>query len=151
MKNLTLAFALLIALNPIAGCSAAEGVFLLSPESGPKLMTQCSRSAPHNVTSFWKPTIEQVNSVEAGLPGFLESMKARPVSEFNRQYIGFSKNGKRYIYGNFYIRESGAQHGGTIPVIACDGGDYFWGVVFDIKSKEFSDFSTNGAFDPPAK
>lgn len=151
MKNLSLVFTLVSSLIPIAWCNAAERVILISQQAGPKLMNQCSRSAPHKITSYWKPTAEQVNGLEARLPSFLESIKARPISEFDRQYIGFSRNAKRYIYGNFYIRETAVAHDDRVPVIACDGGDDFWGVVFDIESEEFSDFSTNGAIDRPAK
>ena len=29
-------------------------------------------------------------------------------------------------------------------VIACDGGNYFWGALYDPEMREFSDLSANG-------
>ena len=32
----------------------------------------------------------------------------------------------------------------TSPVIICDGGTKFWGALFDVESKQFSDLKFNG-------
>ena len=111
----------------------------------------CSRRGPEEVASFWTPTESQLDELEAKLIVFLKSREADesgystpPSTSYHRQYLGFIKNGRRYIYGNFY---SGwgkmTQAARDKPVRVCDGGPAFWGIVFDPESGEFSDLVVN--------
>ena len=79
---------------------------------------------------------------------FLKSTKAGsgvlPLSRFHRQYIGFVKDGKRYIYASFYIPWPDTKNEASLPVIVCDGGKSFWGIVYSIDTKSFSDLRFNG-------
>jgi len=123
----------------------ASDFFILSPKVGRELVNQCSRNAPLNVDYFFKPTEIEIRKLEALLPVFLHNEGARPLSEFNRQYLGFSRSGKKYIYGNFYFHEVNSANQNAVPVLGCDGGDNFWGIVFSLSTSEFSDFERNGA------
>ena len=123
--------------------------FVLPATSAPALLRQCSRAAPQGAANFWSPTEAQLDELESRLIRHLES----PTSEkstprdfgYHRQYIGFTKNGTRYIYGNFYPGKGEATDSERIqPVVICDGGAAFWGVVYDVDRGEFSDFAFNG-------
>jgi len=70
-----------------------------------------------------------------------------PLQQYHRQYVGFTKGGKRYIYGNFYalpLGFSAVQDEAVDPILVCDGGRHFWGIVFAIDSKSFLDLAING-------
>ena len=110
---------------------------------------QCSRATPQGATSFWTPTVAQLDELELRLIPYLEGRApaARPPLDtgFHRQYIGFIKNGVRYIYGNFYRGQKEVTDSERIqPVVVCDGGPAFWGVVYDLDRGEFSDIAFNG-------
>jgi hypothetical protein len=130
--------------------SAAQPLFIiLKPSQGPELLDQCSRSAPEQVSGFWHPARHQIQELEAGLPGFISSHPngklVPPLSQFNRQYTGFIQGGKKYIYGNFFSASLIKSKYISNPVVVCDGGPSFWGVVYSIESKTFQELSFNGA------
>ena len=127
------------------------GKFVLSPTTGQLLFKQCSRSAPEGVVDFWKPSVAEIIELERLLVGNLEAREksgARipPNGTYNRQYIGFTKNRVRFIYGNFYL--SGHPFNSneeTVALITCDGGPVFWGIVFRVDTKQFDEPSFNGS------
>ena len=63
---------------------------------------------------------------------------------YNRQYVGFIKGGRRYIYGNFFKTEYRATNPASEPVVVCDGGDWFWSVIYSLDSKTFQEMQING-------
>lgn len=69
----------------------------------------------------------------------------RPLPEFKRQYIGYIQNGKKYIYGNFYLSGMHGVEFSSKPVVICDGGRSFWGVVYSLEGKAFQELAFNGA------
>ncbi len=59
-------------------------------------MKQCSRASPTGVTGFWKPTAEQVQSIEKRLPAFLAKGGNKiDLPRTCRQYIGIISHGKK--------------------------------------------------------
>ena len=65
--------------------------------------------------------------------------------EYHRQYVGIVVNGKRLIYGNFYpasVSEYFDEK--STPVVVCDGGASFWGIVFEPESSVFLELQVNG-------
>jgi len=140
--------ALCIALFGSSGPAVAESnFFVLSPTNGAALLQQCSRSTPQDVDGFWKPSVAEISDMENRLVLFLKrTSPSILLSDFRRQYVGFSRAGKRYIYGNFYRASLPLRlKDETIePVIVCDGGQSFWGVVFSIDTKEFQEMAFNG-------
>jgi hypothetical protein len=71
-----------------------------------------------------------------------------PSQQFRRQYIGFTRNGERLIYANFspiHADELGSKWPILErPVVVCDGGAGFWGVVYDPKIERFEEPQFNG-------
>jgi hypothetical protein len=103
------------------------------------------------VEGFWTPSSQDVTALEALLEKFLTSdasgKAVLPLDQYHRQYIGFIKGGKRFIYGNFYRAPttiSSKYDEATQPVIVCDGGRSFWGIVFSVESRSFVDLAFNG-------
>lgn len=123
--------------------------YILPVEKGEQLLHQCSRPAPENVTEFWQPTAEEITQLEFALPEYLlklDEKAAPPGGIYARQYIGIVTGGNRLIYGNyFYVRNSDTADRSAEPAIVCDGGPYFWGLVYDPASKEFKDLELNGS------
>jgi hypothetical protein len=123
--------------------------FVLPVASASPLLKQCSRAAPQGAANFWSPTEAHLDELESRLIPYLESRAsaAWPPRDtgYHRQYIGFTKNGARYIYGNFYPwMEKIADSEKTQPVVICDGGPVFWGVVYDLDRGEFTQIAFNG-------
>jgi hypothetical protein len=140
-------FASLVALPAIAGDSDS---FVLPAEHGPKLLRQCSRPSPNNADGYWTPTTSQITELESLLEAYLQTSVPRllPLSNHHRQYVGFMVAGQEFIYGNFYpagMPPSRTRPGESeYPVLFCDGGDAFWGIVYSVGDKTFKDLRFNG-------
>lgn len=129
-----------------------DGRFVLSPTAGPKLLTQCSRDTPKGASEYWEPSVSEVTELESALPRFLVSLKQRgaripPLTHsYHRQYVGFVKDGVRFIYGSFYPRDMPFRKGeSSTPLIVCDGGLDFWGIAYRVDTHEFEEPKMNGA------
>lgn len=143
MTRTYLACILLFAVSSALAGSISSTTF--SPDMGPLLLQQCSRDSPRDVKDFFKATTSQISELEERLGPYLDSV--RPdihFQDYNRQYVGFTKNGVRFIYGNFFKPEPGDWSVPAKPVIICDGGDLAWGVVYSLDSKAFQDLQFNG-------
>lgn len=115
---------------------------------------QCSRDVPQSDGSYWMPTAREIVELELELWPLLEQRDklGQPVpprfQQFRRQYIGFTRNGERLIYGNFSsLPEDEPWRDWALlerPVNVCDGGRYFWGIVYKPKSKQFEEPQFNG-------
>jgi hypothetical protein len=116
--------------------------FIFPASAGPVFLKQCSRSTPANVSSFWEPTMAQIEELETRLTAYLsvrvKSGESMPIGSiaYHRQYIGIITDGARRIYGNFYPgREDFLSEEATMPIIVCDGGPAFWGTHTTSKRK----------------
>lgn len=122
---------------------------ILPPIKGPALLKQCSRPTPRHVDIYWQPTKADISELERRLVIFLDEnafgKKVLPLAAYHRQYVGFIKDGKRYIYGNFYTTNPNGKLATIAPVIVCDGGKNFWGIVYSVESKKFQGAVTNGS------
>jgi hypothetical protein len=112
-------------------------------------MKQCSRNTPAHIERYWMPSEEDIVLLEARLQAFLTKSNPLsdhlPISKFHRQYVGFTSDGKRYIYGNLYPFGGTADRDESkVPVIICDGGRLFWGFVYSLVTGQFSQFEFNG-------
>lgn len=65
------------------------------------------------------------------------------LSQYRRQYAGFTSAGRKTIYVNFFLPVYGEQWR-TEVVLVCDGGIGFWGIEFDTTSNKFSHIAYNG-------
>lgn len=145
---LRVVFFLSIGVLSSACTRANNAAFILPPYPGAVLLRQCSRSTPEGTTDYWQPTRRDVEELEKRLVPFLESTSAGaavlPLANYHRQYVGFVKDGKRYIYGNFYTPSSDIKDEVSRPVVTCDGGKHYWGVVYSVETESFSDLQFNG-------
>ena len=119
-----------------------NGAFVLPQRVAPQMLRQCSRATPANVTGYWTPDKAAINQLEAALQTFLKGEAIPPEQPYHRQYIGIIVAGKKLIYGNFYPEEHESTD--QTPLIVCDGGPSYWGIVFDPASGQFSDLRFNG-------
>ncbi len=99
--------------------------------------------------------------------------RVKNVHAYYRQYLGIVVNGRKVIYINaleirslsegqsnaevlcreFRPHQSDCLHGFNHasdrwrqqPIIFCDGGDSFWGAIYNPQTKDFSDLAFNGA------
>jgi hypothetical protein len=113
----------------------------------------CSRPGPWWVTSYWEVPPEDVQRVDAALLAYLRNAPgdktlAYKPEKFTRQYAGFRKMGRRFIYVNAFPSNESA-HSKEDPskelLIDCDGGDVFWGIEYDVQRRAFGGLETNGA------
>lgn len=145
---------LLIVTTPARGIAAdpalSDRVAILPADAGPDLLHQCSRSTVSDPDSFFVPTRSEVAAIEAALPSFLARPGVRapkaPLSEFYRQYVGVVAKGKRLVYAAFFHESarSDLYDWRTKAVNVCDGGDSFWGIVFDVDAGRFEPPDFNG-------
>ena len=127
------------------GLAAEPSSYILRADMGARLLRQCSRQAPENVKDFFTPETSQVAELEAALGPYLNSVRpALQFQRYDRQYVGFIKDGRRYIYGNFFTNDIGTPDPRSGPVIVCDGGEASWGVVYSLDSKTLQDLRING-------
>lgn len=127
-------------------------------------MHQCSRATP-NATGAWTPTTAQLLELESQLPQLaalatqlgISQEIGDPNASF-RQYLGVIVDGHRFVYVNAALSKEkpakaahiASQSTGTPfqaepkPIIVCDGGSHFWGVLYDPETKKFSQLKTNG-------
>jgi len=144
---------LLVLLTDLSVSVAQErGVFVLAPtRTATELLAPCSRLGPQSVDGYWTPSTQEVTEPESLLESFLRTdptgKSVLPLDQYHRQYIGFMRGGKRFIYGNFYpapTQITSRYDESTQPVLVCDGGRRFWGIVFSVESKTFVDLAFNG-------
>ena len=122
---------------------------ILPTSEGSKLIRQCSRGSPAEVSEFWLPSRSQVIAIEQRLPELLrKSGHHIKLSDSYRQYIGVTSQGKKRIYVNsfpkFALDYSKKPDWHVTSITVCDGGDVFWGVEFDPADNTFHDLLFNG-------
>jgi hypothetical protein len=127
---------------------------------GSTLINQCSRSFPDSVNGFWNLTSNEILRLETKFK-LVKSITAKDccliggkvtsVKTFGFQYFGVFVNGQPFIYINAFtltdvedLKARGFDPA-LYPVLVCDGGDYYWGVLFDLERNEFSHLAFNVA------
>lgn len=99
----------------------------------------------------WQPTDADVDAMEALLPGKLAELpQAREVdfsgvlARWQRQYVGIVREGRRFIYGNYFPVESTIDWR-KLPIGFCDGGPQFFGAEFDVSARHITRIDFNGS------
>lgn len=119
-----------------------------------EMLGQCSRGAPEMGEKAWQPTDDDVDALEAILPGALAKLPQARVIDFSnllvrwrRQYVGIVRGGRRFIYGNFFPAEDGDEfeRGGwrKEKFLMCDGGANYFGVEFDTSTRRLTRLDFN--------
>ena len=154
------ALALALVLCSTAGFAASLGEGVVMPlAKGQDLLDQCSRDTP-DVTSYWLPDAGQIADLEKALDPAIASALAKrvemaPDQGYDRQYIGIVTGGQKRIYINGFIHELRETKGAEVSyppkefwrtnaVVICGGGSYYFGAIYDLATKKFSDFAFNG-------
>jgi hypothetical protein len=134
---------------------------LLPSSTAAKLVDQCSRIG-YKLSGTWSPTAADIEQLERDLPKLdgatvkgccISGARLDDARDSLRQYVGVIIRGRRYIYINaFPLTElenwppaaPAPPDWHTEPVIICDGGQHYWGALYDPAKHRFSDFSVNG-------
>ena len=140
---------LLVSISPLPN-KVSEGVYTFGGKDGVQLLSPCGKKDVNlDFDTVWEPTHGQVAAIEIKLINYLKSIDyyGLTLPELHRQYVGFTKGEKSYIYGNFYKWESSRGEDDAFePIIICDGGTDYWVIVFDIKEFKFNGPFYNAAF-----
>ena len=131
---------------------------ILDSAQGKKLFDQCSRSVP-SVKDFWTPREQDIAILENNFKTVyallsndccIGGARVDSLEHYGFQYIGVNINNRKFIYINAFPLEEldlfkrHNQDPEKIPIVVCDGGTSFWGVLFEIKTIEFSHLAFNG-------
>ena len=126
---------------------------ILAPEYAISMTHQCSREAPTDFEATWIPTEEHITELEARLSAveIIQSTacccpgrSVEGIQSYYRQYVGIVIEGRELIYINAFRQGTETNDWGWEPVVYCDGGDLFWGVLYDPETKEFFGLAFNG-------
>jgi len=139
---------------PITQPQDAHAVLL--PESAARELSElCSREAPQ-IDGTWTPSAAVLATMEANLGSIadLESESGKPGVHIRdprkayRQYVGVVIAGQHYVYinGVCELIKPGRHWRKKLENSWCDGGECFWGVLYNVQSNVFSDLRTNGGF-----
>jgi len=153
--NIRLLFcSVLMAASAAVGAQAAESEWvLLEGDQAAILIHQCSRESPEAIQSVWKPSPAVLQKMEARLAEIskLESKlccgngaRVDDVHAYYRQYAGLVIEDRKLIYINAFARTAASADWRQQPMMPCDGGLSFWGVLYDPASGEFFDLAFNG-------
>ena len=130
---------------------APNGVVPIAQDRAAELFHQCSRSAPVPGDHLWQPSAAEIAGLEAALPAYVADRRSRgekspPESVlYHRQYAGFTRGRDRLIYGSFFpAHAAAAPRPLSSPVIICDGGPVFWGIVYNVTTRRFEEPQFNG-------
>ena len=150
-----LAIATILALST-AACATApaqvERVVLLDPARGSELLRTCSRQSPVGASTYFTPSAPEITALETSLARILtlETADIGPAADFavdpasyRREYVGYTVNGERMIYGNF-VPVGAARD--AVPTIVCDGGPAFFGVEYAIDAQAVKTVRFDGGF-----
>jgi hypothetical protein len=146
--HLSLALLLIIS----APLRADDRMWVLLASSQAKAVTRfCSRGPVAKVDGGWRPTTKEIEAIEEALSkstylrGKLTSKPGQSSDprEYYRQYVGVIISRRRLIYINGMCRKPPSYWTRTL-VDVCDGGQCFWGVLYDPASGQFSQFEMNG-------
>jgi hypothetical protein len=123
----------------------------VSESEAPLLFKQCSRDAPSPEGKVRLPSASEVAQLEAALVKHLSKIelgsRTTPAKSkrYHGQYVGFMRGGAKHIYASYTPAELNRGHRGR-SLVVCDGGNSFWGIVYNPLSGQFSDLRVNGGW-----
>ena len=101
---------------------------------------------------YWTPSVNDILKIEENIAEYLNKNSDKfnwqpPVwqrlDEYQHQYIGLERRGKRIIYGNYFC-EGGNNNWRKVFVFAIDGGECYFQVEYNISSGLFIKLLING-------
>jgi hypothetical protein len=159
-KTITLAALWLLASCAMARPTSQQHAIVLPPSQARHALEQCSRESPQSdADGTWTIPLATIARLEEDLSkltavgshhwGIAASSAWNPRDYF-RQYAGITIRGKKYVYINafhdlpIYIDGQDPTRWEREPELACDGGDSFWGALYDPETRQFSQLAFNG-------
>ncbi|XWN36142.1 MAG: hypothetical protein ROO71_09260 [Balneola sp.] len=158
---------LLIVFVGLSLCIEQE-FYIFSRENTPELLKQCSRWVPY-VTATWKINDESIEKLKSDFTQitmvkekiyrdstnsiYFEGRSISNLSEYDYQIGGVNVDGTQYLYLNAFPEDYlddwptnviSIPDLNTDPIKVCDGGSSFWGILYNPKTREFSELSING-------
>lgn len=147
-------FCVMVTSPAAAGWSglAPEGPLGISLEEAPELFEQCSRGAPRPEGQLWLPQDSVVAELEIRLQGYFDKherqrdwLVGKQIRKFRGQYVGFARGDIDFVYASYTQSYAGRR----LPpegeaIVFCDGGASSWGIVYNPKTGDFSEFFGNG-------
>ena len=152
------------------------GYRIIPARWGELALAQCSRVSPPFDGPFWSDSSGDVAAFEQRLEQALSDPPADLVKsekqdrangvaipqptdfvssreKLGREYIGYTVNGRRMIYGNFYPPFEAADFASVPaedrdgPYGTCDGGHVFFGAEYDVEKRLIDRISFDGAIE----
>ena len=128
---------------------AGQSWVVTRPLVAAQVIDTCSRPGPASldggVTGYWAPSRAQVDQLEAALDQ-LAGQIADPRAS-GRQYVGIENGSRRLIYINaFKLPDTAGLNPAREAVRVCDGGEGFWGAIYDPAGNSFSHIERNGGY-----
>jgi hypothetical protein len=124
---------------------------VLAPDKGHEVVNQYSRDVIDSIDSFWTVTDKDIRLLENNFKKITQLKESydeiKALDTYAYQYVGVVRGRKKFIYINALhlpyaeYNKDWTEH----PIKINDGGDGFWGVLFDIEKQEFSSLSINGS------
>lgn len=125
--------------------------------TGKTLLQQCSRNSPQNIQYFWQVSDSTLSKLVLDMDTIstLASSQGYPqikINKYGYQAIGITIKGEKYVYINaFRIGKRALKDDPFLknwkksPIIVCDGGTSFWGILYHVSSHQFSHLAVNGS------
>jgi hypothetical protein len=152
IHRIAIAFAILVFSLTAVAAGRSTAAVVLKVEAFKAGFRNCSRPTPQGMTSFWQvgqPALDRIDEalmVHLEKTGLAKKLRAAPAS-YGRQYLGYNRGERRFVYINAFLRSSGDPR--STYQRWCDGGNQFWGIEYDMKEKVFKDFEIDGVSGDP--
>ena len=109
----------------------------------------CARETPSGILGYWKVPPKAMALIDAELLAHLRKsglVKTLPFSPklYVRQYVGYIRDGARFVYINAVLVEKGSAAAANAKKAfpaSCDAVSGSWGVVYDTQAKKFGSLS----------
>ena len=110
----------------------------------------CAKETPSGINGYWKVTPTIMDLIDAELMVYLRKSgidKKLPFAAklYIRQYVGFVRDGVRFIYVNALLIEKGkpaVEEAKKDFPRACEAVSGSWGIQYDTNAKKFVSFTT---------
>jgi hypothetical protein len=157
MRNGILAALTVLPLLTAVLLYAQGGVrYVVLPPREARQVSELCRAGP-KVDGAWQPSRVDTDTLESRLPliaklastsGLVGIHIAQP-ERYYRQYLGIVVKDRKLIFVNAFLLDELPADWHERLVNYCDGGSTFWGVVYDPKTHQFSELSTDAALPAP--
>jgi hypothetical protein len=109
-----------------------------------QVFKQCSRPAPQ-VTGLFTPSSMQVDTLFGDLLKCRKETEKKlplPLEKYFYQAVGFNES---LVYLNCIAMDDfhGIPDWRAVPIVVCQRGDLYWGMVYNIQTRTFDQFLTN--------